>query len=182
MTQRRRLSQNKKIRPSFWVFCEGETEKYYINYLKLKYRQSIEIITKIAGNEINEKYIKSYKKDKPTHEKDITFLIYDADVINIVEKLLKIKHSTLILSNPSIEFWFLLHFKNQKAEISTKDCIKELTNRNKNHYKKGEIDNNLKKKFEEKQTEAIKFAKTLEHFKNPSSNFYIFIEKLLYEK
>jgi hypothetical protein len=61
--------------------------------------------------------------------------MYDADVTMILDRLLKIKSAKLLASNPSIELWFLLHYKNQTANISTDDCIRELCNRNNNNYK-----------------------------------------------
>lgn len=75
------------------------------------------------------------------------FLIYDADVPEILERLKKIQSVTLIASNPAIELWFLLHYKNQKTVIAENDCIKELCNRNKNQYKKGFIDDALSRNF-----------------------------------
>ena len=54
-----------------------------------------------------------------------------------IKFLKKIKNITLIVSNPSIELWFLLHYKNQTAALTGRDCIRELNNRNRNNYKKG---------------------------------------------
>lgn len=182
MGRKRQKSKGKKINPTFWVFCEGETEEAYINFLKSKYRLPIKIAPKIVGNKIDERFIRNYKKGKSTHEKDRNFLIYDADVPEILEKLKNIQSTTLLASNPTIELWFLLHYKNQTAELTGNDCIKELSNRNKNDYKKGKIDNKLEKKLNEKTEVAIKRAKKLNLFNNPSSNVYKFIEALENEK
>ncbi|MBN2892907.1 MAG: RloB domain-containing protein [Bacteroidales bacterium] len=178
MSRTRREPRGKKINPHFWVFCEGETEEAYVKFLRSNYRLHIEIIPKIVGNKITEKFIKNYKKDKPIHEKDVDFLIYDADVPELLEKLKKIKNTVLIASNPSIELWFLLHYKNQKAEISATECIKELCNRNRNTYKKGLIDNKLASKLNENKYEALKRAKNSSLFQNPSSNMNELIDIL----
>lgn len=178
MKSKRQASKGKKINPHFWVFCEGETEEAYIQFLRSEYRLPIEIIPKIAGSCINERYIKNYKKGKPTHEKDKDFLIYDADVSEVLEKLKKIDSTILIASNPTIELWFILHYKNQKAELSGDDCIRELSNRNRNNYKKGTLDSSLKIKLKEKCKDACKRSKDLKLFENPSTNMYIFIEDL----
>lgn len=77
MTRKRTASKGKKINPHFWVFCEGETEEAYVSFLRSRYRIPITIVSKIVGNKINERFIKSYKKGKPTHEKDKDFLMYD---------------------------------------------------------------------------------------------------------
>lgn len=178
MSRERRPSREKRIKPHFWVFCEGETEDAYIRYLRSKYRLPIEIISKVSGSDINEKYIERHKKGKPTHEKDKNFLIYDADIKEVLKKLKKIKDTTLITSNPSIELWFLLHYKNQISTIDENKCIQELCNRNRNEYKKGFLDKKLKERLRTKQSVAIDRAKKLTGFKNPSSNMYIFIELL----
>jgi hypothetical protein len=178
MASRRKPSRSKKINPHFWVFCEGETEESYIKFLRAKYRIPIEIIPKVVGNKITGRFIKSYKKGKPTHEKDKNFLIYDSDVISVLERLLQIKDTILIASNPSIELWFLLHYKNQQAEISASECIKELSNRNRNIYKKGIIDPKLESKLDEKCLKACIRAKKMNLYNNPSTNFNEFIEEL----
>jgi len=178
MRNRRRESRGKKINPHFWVFCEGETEEVYVRFLRSEYRIPVEIIPKIAGSNINERYINSYKKGKPTHEKDKDFLVYDADISDILDKLRKVNSSTLIASNPSIELWFLLHYKNQTSSISEDDCCRQLSNRNRNKYKKGIMSNLLKAKLREKSVDACNRSKLLELYKNPSTNFHVFIEAL----
>jgi len=178
MARSRRKSRGKKINPTFWVFCEGETEESYINFLKSQYRiSSIQIHSKVKGNSINSKYISSYKQDKPTHEKDINYLVYDLDVAGMQAKLQQVDDCILLVSNPSIELWFLLHYKNQRAAVDSKFCCKELNNRNKK-YSKGIIDRKLQDKLIQKQEEAVKRAKKLEDYNNPSSTLYLLIESL----
>lgn len=178
MTNKRKASIGKKINPHFWVFCEGETEEAYVRLLRSKYRLPIEIIPKIARLAINYRYIKSFKKDKPVHDKDRDFLMYDGDVSCVLANLRNIRSVTLIVSNPSIELWFLLHYKNQTAQITTEECIHELENRNRVIYLKGILDTNLKNKLTDKFPEACKRSKQLTLYENPSSNMHIFIEIL----
>ncbi len=175
---KRQASKGKKINPHFWVFCEGKTEEAYIQFLRSEYRLSIEIISKISGLSISERYISSYKKGKPTHEKDKDFLVYDADVPEVLNKLTKMDSAKLVASNPTIELWFLLHYKNQTATLTGNDCIKELNNRNRNSYRKGIIDSHLKNKLKEKCVDACKRSKQSKPFDNPSTNMYILIETL----
>ncbi|MCH8568705.1 MAG: RloB family protein [Balneolales bacterium] len=120
---RRRKSKGKRINPTYWVFCEGLTEKAYVSFLRSKYRLPIEIIPKVSGSNITDTFIKKSKQGKPTHPKDKDFLLYDGDVSETIEQLNKVKDVKLILSTPSIELWFLYHYKNQKAHISTDECI-----------------------------------------------------------
>ncbi|OYT13362.1 MAG: hypothetical protein B6I19_05525 [Bacteroidetes bacterium 4572_114] len=177
MGKRNRVSKAKKINPHFWVFCEGKTEEAYVKHLRSLYRIPIEIVPKIVGNKITGRFIRSYKKGKPTHPKDKDFLLYDADAQAVLDRLQNIKFATLIVSNPSVELWFLLHYKNQKSELTTDDCIRELSNRNRNEYKKGLIDDALKVKLTEKRTEACDRAKRTKHFENPSTNVHLLIEE-----
>jgi hypothetical protein len=138
----------------------------------------IEVIYRIAGSNINDKFISSTKQGKPSHPKDKNFLIYDGDVSLIISRLKNISSAELIISNPSIELWFLYPYKNQKAEISSADCIRELSNRNRNRYRKGLIDNKLKEKLESQCGKACERAKSSGLFENPSSNVFILIEEL----
>jgi len=178
MASKRTASKGKKINPHYWVFCEGETEEAYVSFLRSQYRIPIEIVSKIVGNKITSRIINQYKQGKPTDKKDKDFLMYDADVPETLERLKAIRSALLIASNPSIELWFLLHYKNQTANITTKDCIKELSNRNRNMYKKGIIDIQLESKLSEICSKACDRARNLELFNNPSSNMNILIEEL----
>ena len=108
---KRSKPKGKKIKPQIWVFCEGETEKAYVEHLRAKYRLPIEIISRVAGSDITERYINQCKKDKPGDPKDLDFLMYDADVPAVLKRLQSIPQATLLFSNPVIELWFLLHFK-----------------------------------------------------------------------
>lgn len=178
MSRKRAESRGKKINPNFWVFCEGETEEAYVSYLRSRYRIPITIVPKIVGNKITERFIKSYKKGKPVHEKDRDFLMYDADIPELLEPLKSIKSALLLASSPSIELWFLLHYKNQASSITTKECIKELENRNRNSYRKGVLDAKLESRLSDHCTDACKRAKSLQLYNNPSSNVFELIDIL----
>ena len=66
----RRQSKGKVIRPTFFVFCEGESEEAYVKFLRSKYRLPIEICPSVAGLSISKEHIRHFKKDKSTHPKD----------------------------------------------------------------------------------------------------------------
>lgn len=168
--RKRQAPRGKKINPKFWIFCEGETEEAYINYLRIKYRLPVKIITEVTGANINERIISRHLAKREKHEKDRVFLLYDADVESVMCKLKEIKNAHLLTSNPCIELWFLMHYKNQTAHISGNECIRQLNNRNHNTYKKGLIDRKLEEQLNNKQTEACKRAKETIPFTNPSSN------------
>jgi hypothetical protein len=126
MKTKSRQSKGKLIKPTFFVFCEGETEESYIKHLRTLYRLPIEIDSKTTGNRITERYISNYKNQRITHAKDKTFLIYDSDVENMLKKLQKIKNVTLLCSNPCFELWYLLHYINQTIELTSEECVLKL--------------------------------------------------------
>ena len=95
----------------------------------------------------------------------------------MITRLSNINNCELLLSNPCIELWFLLHYKNQTASTSAAKCCREIENRNKS-YNKGIIDKNLKEKLKLKRKDAVKRAKALNEYANPSSTIYKLIEVL----
>jgi len=173
----KRVSKGKKINPTFFIFCEGETEEAYIKYLRSTYRLPIEIDPKISGNSITNKYISNYKKQKTVHPKDKTFLMYDCDVEAVLKKIQQIKGVYLLCSNPCIEFWYLLHFQNHNTRLSSADCISKLKIHIKK-YKKGTFDDKLRDKIIANKTKAISKAKLLTEFSNPSTSVYKLVEEL----
>lgn len=178
MSRKRAESRGKMINPNFWVFCEGETEEAYVSFLRSHYRVPITIVPKIVGSKISERFIRCFKRGKPIHEKDKDFLMYDAYIPQLLESLKSINSAILLASSPSIELWFLLHYKNQTSAITTKECIKELENRNRTNYRKGVIDIRLQSNLTEHTQDACKRAKILTLYSNPSSNIFDLIEQL----
>jgi hypothetical protein len=79
MAKDQRKSRGKEINPTFFVFCEGESEEAYICYIRSKYRVPIQIKSKIAKNKINNRYVKDILRPLPKHKKDKLFLLYDID-------------------------------------------------------------------------------------------------------
>jgi hypothetical protein len=173
----KRQPKGKEIRPTFFVFCEGKTEQAYIKYVRSRYRLPIEVVVKIRGSGINRRFIDRCKKDKTTHPKDRTFLIYDYDVPEIADKLKKIGKVDLLFSNPCFELWYLLHYQSQTAELTTEECVSKLMNHMRS-YQKGALDNQLKDKLLENKNIAVSRAKSLPGFANPSTDVYRFVEEL----
>ncbi|MDD3322613.1 MAG: RloB family protein [Paludibacter sp.] len=177
MSRTNRIPKGKSINPTFFVFCEGETEEKYICYLRTKYRLPIVIDAKVAGNRITSDYISNYKKTKINHSKDKTFLIYDLDVPEMLSKLQKIPDAIIIASNPCFELWFLLHYQEQKSAITTSECNSKLKEHHK-AYKKGIIDAKLKEKLVEKHEKALHRASKLKIHENPSTQINLLIQNL----
>ncbi len=138
MGRKRSPLQGKKINPTYYVFCEGETEVEYINLLRNEFRIPIKIVSKDANSSISKDSIKNYKNGKFTHKKDKDFLLYDGDKPEVVEELKKIDEATLLISYPCIELWVLLHIQEQNGYISTNNCISKL--KSKLGYDKGVLE------------------------------------------
>ncbi len=177
MSRERRIPKGKMINPTFFVFCEGETEEAYIGFLRSTYRLPILIDSKVAGNRITSRYISNYKNSKDVNPKDKTYLVYDLDVEGILGKLNAIRDCVLISSNPCFELWYLLHFQQQQAVITSNECESKL----KKHfapYCKGTLCNELKEKLIERKQKAIQRASKLISNENPSTLVYKLIEDL----
>ena len=164
----KRRSKGKSIRPTFFVFCEGQTEEAYVKYLRSKYRLPIDIDPNVAGLGITNDHIARYKKDKITDCKDKNYLMYDLDRADILERLETIKDATILSSNPCIEIWFLLHCLDQRTSINSADCCKALV-KHIPKYKKGSICKELQSKLVTAGLDARDRASKLQKRGNPST-------------
>ena len=177
MGRKVRRSKGKQMKPNFFVFCEGETEMAYVKFLRSLYRAPIQVIPKKGKSNISEDFIVKSKNEYVQTDQDKVFLMYDLDVDGMLEQLQKIPNTELIVSNPCVELWFLLHFQEQKTEISSEKCIKKLQKVSK-EYKKGTLSEDEKEVLANNKELAVERAKKLAEFQNPSSMVYKLLEKL----
>ena len=177
MGRKVRVSKGKQMKPNFFVFCEGETEMAYVKFLRSLYRAPIQVIPKKGKSNISEDYIERSKIEYVRTEQDKVFLMYDLDVDGMLENLQKIPNAELLVSNPCIELWFLLHYQEQKAEITSEKCVQKYQKVSK-QYKKGALSEEEKKVLAESKDIAIKRAKKLLEFNNPSTTIYRLLEML----
>jgi len=181
MRKKRNFHPERKMKPVFLVFCEGQTEETYVNLLRQKFRLPIKIISHITGLNISPVLIKKYIKFTRLDRNDTiaTFLMYDLDTKGISEKLAVCNESVNICSSPCIELWFLLHSIDQFAEISTAACISSLKKiADWKNYNKGILSLKHKEILWEKKNIACQRAKTLPDAGNPSSSVYKLIEAM----
>ena len=164
-----RKPKGRSVRPTFFVFCEGETEEEYVRFLRSRFRVPIEIDASVTGQGLTKEHIERYKRGKTTMNKDRDFLIYDLDRPEIISKLESIPDVTVIATNPCFELWYLLHYTDQRAAITSEDCIKKLMKANPK-YRKGHIDNALYKILVENMDIAIGHSVSLSAHNNPSSD------------
>ena len=175
MGRKVRVSKGKQMKPNFFVFCEGETEIAYVKFLRSLYRAPIQVIPKKGKSNISEDDIERSKNDYVRTSQDKVFLMYDLDVDGILEHLQKIADAELLVSNPCIELWFLLHYQEQKSAISSEKCIQKLQKVSKK-YKKGQLSEEVKNVLAEKMELASQRAKALSELKNPSTTVYRLLE------
>lgn len=177
MGRQARKSKGKTMKPNFFVFCEGESEVAYISHLRSQYRVPLQIIPKKSDSNISVRYIENCKREYIGTENDKTFLMYDLDVAGMLENLQGIPDAVLLVSNPCMELWYLLHFEECRAELTPTACVKKLK-RHLGHYAKGNLALNEKQKLSGKTSEAMVRARVLELYKNPSTTIYKIIELL----
>ena len=181
MKRKRSLQPVRKMKPAFLVFCEGETEEAYLNFLRRQYRLPIKVISHVTGLNISPKIIGKQVKIVQLDKRDIitTFLMYDLDVVDVSRKISVCYESINVSSNPCTELWFLLHHIDQTGEISTTSCISSLQKIPEwSSYKKGVFSYKQKQILWEKRMDASHRAKKLKELLNPSSAVYRLIDAM----
>lgn len=174
----RRFKKQRSPRQIFLVICEGETEEAYIEILKRHYRLPIIIKTKVSGNYINNRLVSQYIKDVGIESGDDyrIFYIYDADVKNVVDKLNALP-GDVILTNPCIELWFMLHVMNFNSEQRSESVVKALMASHPawRTYGKGRISSEQNDMLIANRHIAIARSQALSWPGNPSSNMGLLI-------
>lgn len=167
------------------VVCEGETEEKYVELLRMHFRLPIVIKTKVSGNAINQRLLKQYLNElgAEDYKECKVIFIYDADDLNIVNKLNSLS-GRIILSNPCMELWYILHSDDHHKPLTSSEIVKQLRQTDKiwKDYKKGELSRDQKRLLIEQMDIACKRAEKLIWIENPSSNLHHFIEDLKREK
>lgn len=174
---RERVSKKtRKSKPVMLVICEGETEREYIELLRRHYRLPITIKTKVIGNRINSRLVAQYVNELGVGSKAecMVFFVYDADVLAVVEKIKSID-GTLLLSNPCIELWFLLHLQDHRKPIDAIEVVKKLKSSHSDwhSYGKGSLTLPQERILIDNTALACRRGENLQG--NPSSDLYRFI-------
>ena len=177
MARKERLSKGKTMSPNYFVFCEGDTEVTYVELLRSHYRLPIHIIAKKTLLNITPALIERCKSIYIQTKDDHTYLMYDLDVTTMLGRLQKIPNATLLCSNPCFELWLLLHYADQRAELTSEECVNCLATFIK-QYKKGTLPNDAKAYLLEKISTAMDRAKNMIAHYNPSTTVYNLIEDL----
>lgn len=177
MARKERVSRGKTMRPNYFVFCEGETEVAYTEMLRSHYRLPIHIIAKKTLQNVTTALVERCKAVYVQTACDRTYLMYDLDVAEMLERLQKVSGAELLCSNPCFELWLLLHYQAVKTQLSSEDCVKKLKAVAK-QYKKGVLADEMVKQLNDNAGKAIERAKSLKEFGNPSTTVYLLVKEL----
>ena len=180
MAQRERIGRGRVMRPNYFVFCEGDTEVKYVEFLRALFRCPIHIIPKKTLLNITPALVERCKATYMQTAKDHTFLMYDLDVPTMLYRRRKVPGASLLCSNPCFELWLLLHAKDQKAPITSEMVVKELKKSSEvwRTYTKSVISRNQQLFLGNNMDVAIGRAIHLKEFQNPSTSVYKLIKML----
>lgn len=152
--------QLKNTKPLIFVFCEGESEQAYTDFLKKKF-EDVAVIKRPKSTGLFEEADDKFKKDKRYKEyaevTDEVWFFFDVETkdisewdkrLKIIKKLRKLRKSPnikvrLLMTTGCIEYWLMLHYEMLTPSVQTvsvkermlaKVIAKEPT------YKKGDLD------------------------------------------
>lgn len=180
-----------KLRESIYVIGEGLTEKYYFQHLKKLKGYSCVVRPRFFSSKNSIYYL-----EKRTNElllADVTVICaFDSDVAqrnkeekerlkNFIAEHKNNKNVIICDSLPSIEFWFLLHFKKTNKNFPNYNAIRNELRKYISGYDKTEkflLHDKWVKILLDKQNFAIKNGKSLNSDEGSYSNIYKAIELL----
>ena len=199
-----RERQKRKTKNTIIIGCEGKNKTEEIYFQNFQKRDNDFIIKFSYGNDTDPvtmiKRLRKYIKDKGYDLKagDIAYCVFDTDVnknkqpqIEEILKIAKEEGIEIIMSVPSFEVWYLLHFGyTTKSFVSNRKLILELKSKIKDYDKC----NNVYDLIKDNTSIAIENAKKLEkvHIKdgravhridcNPSTDVYKIVEYIRTKK
>jgi hypothetical protein len=111
-----RRQGRKSPREAVLILCEGETEVSYFNQLKVYCRDALTVTVYIDSDHSSPKtMIKTAIRKLRDQHYDKVFCVFDGDDVQQVQDAQNLArrqtHIQLVISNPCIELWFILHFK-----------------------------------------------------------------------
>ena len=135
------------------VFCEGKSEKYYLDYFKNIISKNkftdIKIETESANG--NAQTVFNFAENFLSKDENISrythykkYLVFDCDdPYNIQDVIISMKKSshdyTLLISNYRFETWLLMHFENLDNFVTKRYLSEHLSNHLRHKYKKADV-------------------------------------------
>lgn len=192
---KRRKLTNKRI----LILCEGKTEKFYLenlrNSLPRQLQRDIRLEITNAKESEPKKIIQELKrKEKKARKEKQSYydsrIVFDDDRRSLNTFFQKIENDKVnfVYNSISVEFWFLLHFKNTSRQFqSSNEVIPELEKAGLKPYSKTDkelwdkLNPNYKtaKKRAEKISSNFMNNNTQWAVRKPYSNFYELVDLVL---
>jgi len=150
----------KREKPYIVVFCEGESEQAYIDFLKKEFRDVVSI-KRPSTTGLFEEADSKFKKDKlyrdyveVTDEVWFFFDVETKDIVSwdarlkIIKRLRTLRKKPgikvrLLMTTGCIEYWFMLHYEMYTPSIQTvseKERVMDRLLTKESNYKKGDAD------------------------------------------
>ena len=154
----------KKEKPYIVVFCEGESEQAYIDFLKKEFRD-VASIKRPSATGLFEVADDKFKKDKKyrdyTEVTDEIWFFFDVETkdistwdahIKIIKKLRSLRKKPnirvrLLMTTGCIEYWLMLHYEMYTPPIQTvaqKERVMDRLLTKAPNYRKGNSDETAK--------------------------------------
>lgn len=117
--------KTKRAKPLIYVFCEGETEQCYVNYLRNTFSDVAVIKAPVLGlfKEAISKFDKEAQYRNAAEATDEIWFFFDTDDalipdwnknLRIIKRLRNLRRDKirvrLLMTSGCVEYWFLLHF------------------------------------------------------------------------
>ena len=148
----------KKTKPLIYVFCEGESEQAYTDFLK-KIFSDIAVVKRPKSTGLFEEARDKFDKDKSYRDNaeviDEIWFFFDVEKdhrekwearLKIIKSLRRLRNKTgikvrLLMTTACIEYWLMLHYKKYTPDIETvadkQRILHEVQSREKD-YEKGD--------------------------------------------
>lgn len=151
--------QLKKAKPYIMVFCEGESEQAYTDFLKKEFKE-VAVIKRPSSTGLFEEADSKYKKDERfksnAEETDEIWFFFDVEKkdinkwdkrLEIIKRLRKLRKKPnikvrLLMTTGCMEYWLMLHYEFLSPSVQTEPEKKEMLDRvaqKEPTYQKGDL-------------------------------------------
>lgn len=172
----------KKTKPLIYVFCEGESEQAYTDFLKKTF-SDIAVVKRPKSTGLFEEARNKFDKDKSYRDNaeviDEIWFFFDVEKdqrekwnarLKIIKSLRRLRNKPgikvrLLMTTACIEYWLMLHYKKYTPDIETvadkQRILHEVQSREKD-YEKGDYPSTPR--IAERYPTAVKNARDVSAF------------------
>lgn len=191
------------------LFCEGMSEKHYLDYFKdiISKNKFTEIKIETESADGNARTVFNFAEDFLSKDENISrymyhkkYLVFDCDDPSNIQDVIRDMNNSsnnysLLVSNYRFETWLLMHFEHIYDYIRKPNISKHLTNHLKHEYKKadagiireiinnGNVEEAIKNGYELENKYQLEGKTILSNIKemNPYTNIHTIIEQFMLE-